>query len=324
MIRVIAAVAGLCAALLPAAPVQAAPAPGPVGNGSWAVGPATTSKTLTPRLYFSLEGKPGDVIRDTVRVYNQTGKKMTFQVYPADGYNTPRDGAFALRTGEEPQKAVGLWTKVGDDEITVPAGRALDLPFTVTIPDNATPGEHIGGVVVANKAVERAEEAGGATIGLRRAVGARIYLRVSGTLVPGVRIDGLRVENIEPELPWGGPKGTVIKYTVANVGNVRLTPSIRVKATGLFGRVLRDFPARALPELLPGQRLDLELPWDGAPPADKVSVTAELSTRTGLQSVARTGYTTLPWQTLVAATVLVLAAFLLFRLRRRLTARRKA
>ncbi|MDX6744360.1 WxL protein peptidoglycan domain-containing protein [Actinocorallia sp. A-T 12471] len=323
MLRVIAAVlVGLCATLLPGAPALAAP--GPTGNGAWAVGPATTSSTLTPRLYFSLEGRPGDVIRDTVRVWNHTAKKMTFQVYPADGYNTPRDGAFALRTAEEAQKGVGLWTKVGEDEISVPAGRALDVPFTVTIPDNATPGEHIGGVVVANKAIERAEQAGGATIGLRRAVGARVYLRVSGTLVPGVRIDGLRVENTEPELPWGGPKGTVIKYTVANVGNVRLTPSIHVKATGLFGRVLRDFPARGLPELLPGQSLDLELPWAGAPPADKVTVVAELSTRGGLQSVARTGYTTLPWQTLVAVSVLALAVLLLVRLRRRLTARRKA
>ncbi|ROO88517.1 uncharacterized protein DUF916 [Actinocorallia herbida] len=322
MKRVIAALLGLCAALLPGAPAHAEPAP--TGNGAWAVGPATTSKTLTPRLYFSLEGRPGDVIRDTVRVWNHTAKKMTFQVYPADGYNTPRDGAFALRTPEEAQAGVGLWTKVGGDEINVPAGEAVDVPFTVTIPDNATPGEHIGGVVVANKAIERAENAGGANIGLRRAVGARVYLRVSGTLVPGVRIDGLRVENTKPELPWGGPKGTVIKYTIANVGNVRLTPSIHVKATGLFGRVLRDFSERALPELLPGQKLDLELPWAGAPPADKVTVTAELSTRTGVQSVARTGYSTLPWQTVLAVTVLALAALLLVRLRRRLTARRRA
>jgi hypothetical protein len=131
---------------------------GTTGNGSWAVGPATNSKTLTPRLHFALEGRAGDVIHDTVRIWNLTGKKMNFEVYGADGYNTPRDGAFALRTEKEPQKGIGLWTKVGSRNVSVPAGRAVDVPFIVSVPKNATPGDHIGGIVVANKAVEAVEK----------------------------------------------------------------------------------------------------------------------------------------------------------------------
>lgn len=297
---------------------------GTTGNGSWAVGPATNSKTLTPRLHFALEGRAGDVIHDTVRIWNLTGKKMNFEVYGADGYNTPRDGAFALRTEKEPQKGIGLWTKVGSRNVSVPAGRAVDVPFIVSVPKNATPGDHIGGIVVANKAVEAVEKAGGATIGLRRAVGARIYLRLEGALVPGVRVEDLRVLNTKPELPWGSPVGTVIRYRIVNVGNVRLTPTAQIRATGLFGRVLRDFPERAMPELLPGEDVEVELDWPGAPPADSVEVTVELKTQAGLQSVARTGYVSLPWQTLAAGLALVLAAALALRLRRHLIARREA
>lgn len=337
MIRVITVLVAALAALAPLAPARAdgtslpvsqdAPPEKPAGttgNGSWAVGPATNSKTLTPRLHFTLEGRAGDVVRDTVRIWNLTGEKMRFEVYGADGYNTVRDGAFALRGEKEPQKGVGLWTEVGSRDVTVPAGRAVDVPFIVSVPKNATPGDHIGGVVVASKEVEAVKKTGGATLGLRRAVGARIYLRLEGPLVPGAKVENLRVENTEPELPWGGPVGTVIRYRIANVGNVRLTPTAQIRATGLFGRVLRDFPERPMPELLPGEDVEVELAWPGAPPADAVKVTVELKTRAGLQSVARTGYVTLPWQTLVALLALVIAAALALRLRRHLTARRKA
>ena len=337
MIRVITALVVLLSALAPVSPALAdgesppaskdakeQPAAGTTGNGSWAVGPATDSKTLTPRLHFTLEGRAGDAIRDTVRIWNLTGKKMKFEVYGADGYNTARDGAFALRGAEEPQKGIGLWTKVGSRDVTVPAGRAVDVPFIVNVSKNATPGDHIGGVVVANKQVEAVKQTGGAVLGLRRAVGARIYLRLEGSLVPGAKVEGLRVENTKPELPWGSPVGTVIKYRIVNVGNVRLTPTAQIRATGLFGRVLRDFPERAMPELLPGEDVEVELKWPGAPPADTVKITVELKTQAGLQSVARTGYTSLPWQTLVSVLALVLAVALLLRLRRHLIARRNA
>ncbi|GAA3203332.1 hypothetical protein [Actinocorallia longicatena] len=297
------AVLTVAGALLGGAPPAAAAEPAPTGNGAWAVGPATSSRTYTPRLFFSLEGRPGTAIRDTVRIWNLTAKRISFDVYGADGYNTPRDGAFALRTGAETQSGVGAWIKVARSTLSVPARGTLDVPFVLTVPANATPGEHIGGLVALNRKIEGVQDTGAARVGIQRAVAARVYLKVAGQLTPGVRVDGLAVDR-------GSAPGATIRYRVTNTGNVRLSPAARVRVTGAFGRVLRDFPSRSLPELLPGQHLDLSLPWASPPPLDKVTVTVETSTATGLISRTRTGYVVVPWLTvLIGAAAMALLWF---------------
>src|SRR5688500_12110841 len=76
-------------ALAPALPLTRAPAPAN-GNGSWSVGPVNRSAALAARPNFALEAPPGETVRDAVRITNLTAAPITFRLYGADAYNTPR------------------------------------------------------------------------------------------------------------------------------------------------------------------------------------------------------------------------------------------
>ncbi|MFG2090062.1 MULTISPECIES: hypothetical protein [unclassified Spirillospora] len=282
----------------------AEPAPPPMvppatGNGSWSVGPVNGSGAAAARPAFAIEAPPGETVQDTVRVTNLTDGPLTFRLYGADAYNTPRDAGFALRTAGEPRRGVGAWITLKHGTLKVPANKAVKVPFTLKIPENATPGEHIGGIVALNTAIESVQESGGARVGVRRAVGARVYLRVAGPLTPGLRIGGPDTARTEPLVPYVHRSRGTIRYTVINTGNQRISPTARVWATGVFGRRVKRWPDRRLPEILPGQRTEITVPWNGVPPLDAVTVRVELTAGDGLRARGQTQFTAVPWAALL-------------------------
>ncbi|WP_405996825.1 WxL protein peptidoglycan domain-containing protein [Streptomyces sp. NBC_00829] len=117
----------LLALALALAPVPGSPT-SPVAhaadNGTWSVYP-TPSKATDPasRTYFTLTSPPGATLKDHVTISNQSDHPITFKVYGADAYNTPRDGGFALRGTDEPQTDIGAWIKLDTTTVTVPAPR---------------------------------------------------------------------------------------------------------------------------------------------------------------------------------------------------------
>ncbi|MFA1547889.1 DUF916 domain-containing protein [Actinomadura chokoriensis] len=312
--RIAAAAAAAVLAAGAAAPGGAAaaaePAPVPAtGNGAWSVGPANRSGALAARPSFSFEAPPGKTVRDVVRITNLTARPITFRLYGTDAYNTPRDAGFALRTAEETPRDVGAWISLKSGSPTIPPRSAKEIPFTLKIPANATPGEHIGGVVALNTAIESVQESGGARVGVRRAVGARVYLRVAGPLTPGLRADGLGVNRSDPTIPFVQHGRGTIRYTVVNTGNQRMSPTVRVRATGAFGREIKRWPDRRLPEILPGERTEITLPWKGTPALDTVTVRVEMVAAGGIDVRAQTRFTVVPW---IALLTLVGAVFLVW------------
>ncbi|TDC73607.1 DUF916 domain-containing protein, partial [Actinomadura sp. 7K507] len=267
------------------------------------------SDAAAARPAFAIEAPPGETVKDAVQITNLTGEPLDFRLYGADAYNTPRDAGFALRAANEPSKDVGAWITLKRGTLKVPARKAVKVPFTLEIPPNATPGEHIGGIVALNTAIESVQESGGARVGVRRAVAARVYLRVAGPLTPSLRIGGPDTARTEPLVPYVNQSRGTIRYTVVNSGNQRLSPTARVWATGIFGRRVEEWPDRRLPEILPGQRTEITVPWNGVPPLDAVTVRVELTTADGVRVRGQDQFTAVPW---VALLVLVGTVFVVW------------
>lgn len=245
-------------------------------NGRWSVFPAPAagkkdkSPTAQERSFFTLEGAPGTVLKDKVSVSNLSAGPMTFTLYGADAYNTPRDGGFAVRGTDEKMTGLGAWVTLARSTIRIPARTRADIPFTITIPQGATPGDHPGAIVALDTQVDKAK--GDVAVGVRRAVGARVYLKVSGPTLPSLSVEHIAVSHGQPLIPGTGDSTATIRYTLVNRGNVTLTPRVAFTAKGLFGRTLLDRAARTLPlELLPGQSVELTEKWTGAPQLDRVT-----------------------------------------------------
>ncbi|CAN3977672.1 WxL protein peptidoglycan domain-containing protein [Kitasatospora purpeofusca] len=276
-------------------PVQARAA----DNGEWSVEPADS--VITPRTAFQLSASPGATFADRAVVTNSTDGPLTLRLHVADAYNTPRDGGLAVRGEEETQRDVGTWGKPEHDVVTVPAHASVTVPFTLTIPADAPPGDHVGALVAVD---DRVQPGAGSFIGVRRAVGARIYLRVEGPQRPALAVEGLRLTTRNPPVPGTGDSSTTVSFTLHNTGNVKLDPRATLRVGGIrvggpATKQLTNVPA----ELLPGEKVQVTEGWEGAPSGwGEVTVTA---TANGADATGSVGFLDLPWILLGAVLALL-------------------
>ncbi|MFJ3302226.1 WxL protein peptidoglycan domain-containing protein [Streptomyces sp. NPDC086549] len=282
-------------------------------NGSWSVYPV--SSRVAARPYFYLSADPGQTITDKVAVANKTGKPLTFRLYAADAYNTARDGGFAVRTLKERMRGVGAWAKPAKSRVTVPGHKTVTVPFTLRVPRGAEPGDRPGAIVALDERIDKGS--GSLALGVQRAVGARVYLRVSGPTLPAISVENVHVTHHQPLVPGLGDSTATVSYTLHNTGNVTLDPKVELRARGLFGRTLLARDLTRIPsELLPGQRVRLTEPWRDAPQLDWGDITLTASA-TGTRESASASFFALPWLVVAVAFVAgVVGGVLLVRARR--------
>ncbi|WTL44023.1 hypothetical protein OG244_24855 [Streptomyces brevispora] len=251
----------------PAAPVWTAR---PAANGTGGDG---------GRPYLYLEGLPGSVLQDRLSVTNPGPEPVTVRLRGADAYNTA-DGGFAVR-GAHGSTGIGAWLRTATTEVTVPGRTRADVPVSVTVPQDALPGDHPGAIVA---------ESGG------RSVGVRVQLRVGGPTLAALTVEDVTLS------------GRTIHYTLVNRGNAVLAPRLAVSADGVFGALLRR-DARTLPvELLPGQRVRLTEPWRDAPALDSATVRLRVTAAGGAHGEATARALFVPWVPVTGGALLLLAA----------------
>jgi hypothetical protein len=272
---------------------------------------------------------PGAVLTDYVGLTNLANKPLTLRLYASDAFNTST-GGFDLLPGNTRPKDVGSWVSVKERRVTIPARRRLDIPFTLRVPADATPGDHAGGIVTSLIATGRT--AAGDKVTVDNRVGARLYLRVAGPLRPAVTVAQLDTAYTGTANPIG--TGTVdLAYTVRNTGNVRLSGRLATRVEAPFGVTLKTTDLGVLPELLPGNsftgtarvsqvvpvlRLGTKLTVNGTslPGASTSSTTGDGVALTPI--VRASSVWAMPWNLL---TILVVAAAILVTLLRRRRAR---
>ncbi|GIH20380.1 WxL protein peptidoglycan domain-containing protein [Rugosimonospora africana] len=326
------AAATMAALLASATPAVAAPTPTPSPSSSaitWGVLPST-AKGPDGRSRFDYQLGPAKVVHDYVGVANFGATAATFHVYASDAVNTP-SGGFDLLPGDKTPTDIGAWVTLAQSTVTVPPHARANVPFTLTIPANATPGDHVGGIVAA---VQLPGQQG--SVRLERRVGSRIYLRIPGNLVPSLAVTGLHSSYHGTLNPLRG--GAVrVDYTVRNTGNIRLSSRQLVDVTSMFGTTMDSATPPTLPELLPGQSYHAALTLRGAP-FGPVGVTAKMTpgavtgdTYTASLTAAALGTAhrsatiwAVPWPQLAVLVLLAAAIWLVVRLvaRRRRMVRR--
>ncbi|WP_131740610.1 WxL protein peptidoglycan domain-containing protein [Actinomadura roseirufa] len=311
-------VRGLAAALSASTvllwPVSArADAPAPSGGFSWSVRPAGT-EGQSRRDFFVYSLTPGQRMRDKLVVTNLSDRPLTFRVYPTDAFNTA-DGSFALLAADKQAADIGTWIAIGGAPArTVRPGGSATVPFTLTVPPGATPGDHSGGVVAA--VTEQTTGAQGQRVNIDRRVAARVYARVDGALTSGLRVESLEVTPADRTLGKGDVKVT---YRIRNTGNVRVAASARVGVTGPFGAGLGRPATRRVAELLPGNGYTLTDTVRGVFPAGPLTATLRLTPvedgSPARPTVRTAGWWATPW-TPIAVAVLAAGA-VLYAVRRR-------
>jgi hypothetical protein len=284
------------------------------GDVSWEVSPASGDFGAI-RTNYNYTVNPGDQLKDGLLIVNHGTTPLSLNVYAADAFTTEM-GRRDLVTKDAKSTRVGVWVHPGQSDVTVQPGASVEVPFTVTLPDDLAPGDYLGGLVTSpNGTADR-----------RR--GIQVRLRV-GSLDPALSVEDLRVRYSGAVNPFGKGDATVT-YTIHNTGNAIVAARQMVSVSGPFGQSnVRAGQIADSPELLPGETWKVSVPVPGVVPllslSGKVAVapllTDAANSTSSLTAVETSNHAwAVPWIPLVLLLVILcvlVVAGLAFRRRRR-------
>ncbi|GAA2327206.1 WxL protein peptidoglycan domain-containing protein [Dactylosporangium salmoneum] len=277
----------------------AGPALAEDGDVAWTVRTASNSYGAD-RSSFSYAVNPGGQVKDAMVVANHGKAPLSLAVYAGDGYTTGA-GQLDLLTKDRPSVGIGAWLRADPATVAIQPGQTAEVPFTLSVPANATPGDYAGGIVTSLTQPDAAQ-----SINVERRLGIKIKLRVGGDLKPALAIEGLQVT-------FDGGDAHV-SYTLHNTGNAIVSADQAVSVAGPFGWWRRDADkVAAPPELLPGESWKVSATAHGVTRAFRLTATATVTPRltdasgstTSLKPVtAESSGWTVPWTVLILAVVM--------------------
>lgn len=189
------------------------------GLTTWSVRPAT-AEGRDDRAWVELTLEPGESVDEYLAVRNLSADTTTFSVTAADGYMTD-GGRFNMLPSDHESVAAGTWIDV-QSEVTVEPGDTEIVPYTITVPEQVTPGDHPAGI--AASVFTGSGDAGGGAVGVESRVGFRVMIRVPGDLEPSLSVLGARTTYNRSWNPFQAGSMT-LDYLLVNDGNVRLDGS---------------------------------------------------------------------------------------------------
>jgi len=235
--------------------------PAPTAHADDTVGisiaPVDAKGATSGRSRFSYKVDPGQTVTDHVKVSNPGTKSVDITVFAADAYNDD-NGDFALKATTDKSTDAGSWTAFEGKpqaKLTLAHGESKIVTFTVTVPKNASPGDHTSGILAA------ATTAG--QVAVERRIADRMYVRVSGKLQPTLTISSFAATYHSGLNPLAG--SISVAATITNNGNVALEGVSTITATTWFGLSTGRLSRTDLPEILPGNTVTVSYEILGVP-----------------------------------------------------------
>jgi hypothetical protein len=312
--RILMCVSG-CAMTLCAMPVvlgstaSAAPAPA-AGAPSFIFAPYNVASNGVIRASFHYTMLPGSTLTDSLVLANPTPYEQAFKIWSADAYNTALSGALALRIDGYPMTQVGRWITLptGGADYGVSPGQEVILKFAITVPPNAIPGDHVGGIEALDVTAQPGTQPGNRVL-VHEGIGVPIFITVPGKRHPSAAVTVVKAVSSVPLFAFAtGSSEARIGYQVQNTGNTILRGKVHVWATNLFGQTVKTFPDAVIGNLLPGQLANFPLPlWQSLPIAGPQNVHVTFSPLGAKPATGSTTFWILPWLLIILILLIILA-----------------
>ena len=183
---------------------------------------------VSPAL-FEKQIEPGETIESSFQATNKSSGVETFDVFVRDvvGVQTGGQPIFAEEGVEKTGLEFSSWVTLSKSQVTVAPGETVTIPYTISVPVEATPGGHSGLIFLGTPGHKTAEIG----LGIGFEVGTIVNLTVSGDVVDDVRIyefSSDRYAYAKPEVKF--------RAKVVNKGNSLARPRGPIEITDMFGK----------------------------------------------------------------------------------------
>lgn len=169
--------------------------------------------------------EPGEVKQEGVIVLNNTAERKTLEVYAADSEHSS-GGGFACAQKSAARKDVGAWVELEENVVTLDSATNKTIPFTITVPENASAGEHNGCILVQEVKLQEGQKKAGASLSFR--TGLRIAITIPGELTRKIEIVAFTISKQED--------GDILLHPeVKNTGNVSIDADVQITTRNILG-----------------------------------------------------------------------------------------
>ena len=167
--------------------------------------------------YFIHTMAPGARTSDAALVMNKGDVPITLKLYAADAVTAINGGTSFTNEGEE-KNGVARWLSVPVAELSLQPGEERVVPFTIKVPPDASPGQHVAGLVL-EAVTDNPDSAAGSVqtelmVNVVRRAGVAVLIDVPGPHVTGLEITDICLRQQD------GDHGATFEFAVRNTGNV--------------------------------------------------------------------------------------------------------
>jgi hypothetical protein len=190
--------------------------------------------------YFVHSLAPGESLSDEAMVMNSSDQPLVLRLYAADATTALNCGTAFANEGQE-GNGVARWLSPSLSEIALEPGEERVVPFTIEVPQDASPGQHVAGLVV--EAVPGGEAAASSegdaqfTVQVVRRAGVAVVIDVPGPHGAGLEITDIRLKE-------QGDRGATFVLSVRNTGNVFVRGEGSLVIDGWEGTELASIPLK--------------------------------------------------------------------------------
>jgi len=235
----------------------------------------TVSLSVTPTL-FEMSASPLQVWQSSVKVINNNPYELT--VYLSAVNFAPQgeggQGKF-LPVFEMMTEGTTLaeWLDITSEPVVLRPGQSESVPFTVRVPEDASPGGHFAAILVGTRPPDTSA---GFQVKTSQIVTSLFFLRVSGEVIE----DGMIREFRASESFYTTPAAN-FEVRFENKGNVHIQPQGEIKIKNMWGKERGIIPINHkthFGNVLPQSIRKFEFAWKGElSPSDIGRYSAELA-----------------------------------------------
>ncbi|HEV2653820.1 MAG TPA: DUF916 domain-containing protein [Ktedonobacteraceae bacterium] len=209
---------------------------------NFALQPTTYNpKIPVTRSYFVLNTKPGTTLSENIRVTNVGMATGSVRLYPVSA-TTAQTSGIAYLSRNDALHDVASWIKMGQQPVTLAPGQSQIVPFQISVPASALPGQHVSGITAENLTLQNGSTKGSLHINLQHLSVMAVQVNVPGPTVEQMAVTGIKAS--------GSSGYQSLLVALSNTGNQMLKLTGELKVRSAQGLLLQDLPVK-MDTLLP-------------------------------------------------------------------------